>query len=160
MSYQVVKRYGHEEGWSCTFRQWRADHSHCKYIHGYPLAFELTFECESLDDRNWVLDFGSLKPLKAWLQNNFDHKMLVANDDPQIDLFTTMASGPDAIADVIYIDHVGCEMFAKMTYEQADVLLEQMGMKPRVWLRQVKVSEHGGNSAVYSPSNSGQEGGY
>jgi 6-pyruvoyltetrahydropterin/6-carboxytetrahydropterin synthase len=148
--YQVVKRYGHEEGWSCTFRQHRATHSHCRFIHGYPLAFEITFECEFLDARNWCIDFGGLKPLKAWLQSMFDHKMLVAEDDPQIEFFKLIADGGNAIADIVIVPDVGCEKFAEMAYYEADRILGEIGEKPRVKLRSVRVSEHGGNSAIFS----------
>jgi 6-pyruvoyltetrahydropterin/6-carboxytetrahydropterin synthase len=146
---QIIKRYGHEEGWSCTFRQHRAAGSHCRFIHGYPLAFAITFECEFLDERNWVLDFGGLKPLKSWLQATFDHKMLVAEDDPQLLVFKSMAVGVDAIADIVIVPDVGCEKFAEMTYYQADRILGEIGEKPRVWIKSVAVSEHGGNTAVF-----------
>jgi len=146
--YQVVKRYGHEEGWSCTFRQWRADHSHCKYIHGYPLAVEITFGCEHLDARNWCMDFGGLRPLKTWLQNTFDHKMIVAEDDPEIELFHTLIN--NKIADVVFVRDVGCEKFAEMVYYEAERILKEIGEWPRVRLLSVKISEHGGNSAVYT----------
>lgn len=146
--YYVVKRYGHEEGWSCTFRQWRADHSHCQFIHGYPLAFEITFECDVLDARNWCLDFGGLKPLKSWLQATFDHKMLVAEDDPQLDYFKDMVKA--AIADIVIVPDVGCEKFAEMAFNEADRILGEIAEKPRVRLKSVRVSEHGGNSAIFS----------
>jgi 6-pyruvoyltetrahydropterin/6-carboxytetrahydropterin synthase len=145
--YQVIKRYGHEEGWSCTFRQWRADHSHCKFIHGYPLAFEFTFECQSLDTRNWVLDFGGLKALKSWLQATFDHKMLVAQDDPQLDLFETLCAR--GIADLVVVPATSCEAFAELAFRYANEILAKTEALPRVRLHSVKVSEHGGNSAIY-----------
>ena len=31
------------------------------FVHGYSLGFKLVFECDSLDERNWVMDFGGLK---------------------------------------------------------------------------------------------------
>jgi 6-pyruvoyltetrahydropterin/6-carboxytetrahydropterin synthase len=148
MPYRVIKRYGHEEGWSCTFRQHRAEHSHCKFIHGYPLAIELTFECETLDHRNWVVDFGGFKPLKAWLQSIFDHKMLVATDDPHVDLFKTMVD--KELADIVFVPRVGCEAFAEMIFGKAEHFLVDSGDYPRVQLASVKVSEHGGNSAVFT----------
>ena len=67
MKYQVIKTYGNETGLSCAFRQWRAD-SHCNLIHGYALGFEITFEADKLDDRNWVIDFGDLGVLKKMLK--------------------------------------------------------------------------------------------
>ena len=38
-------------------------------LHGYSLQFKFTFEARELDERNWVVDFGGLKPLKAWLED-------------------------------------------------------------------------------------------
>ena len=64
-----------------AYRQWRAD-SHCNLIHGYALSFHLEFECDTLDARNWCMDFGGLKPLKGLLEDWFDHTLLVAQDDP------------------------------------------------------------------------------
>ena len=69
--YASVKTYGHDRGLSCAFRQWKAD-SHCKWIHGYALAFEFTFIATELDTKNWVVDFGGLKKLEQWLRATFD----------------------------------------------------------------------------------------
>ena len=74
------KTYTHATGHSCAFRQHRAD-THCNLIHGYALQFELQFGSSNLDFRNWVVDFGGLKDLKAWLKYMFDHTYLVADDD-------------------------------------------------------------------------------
>ena len=63
--YYSTKTYGHEEGLSCMFRQPLATHSHCSLLHGYALSFSFKFGCDGLDDKNWVVDFGNLKELKA-----------------------------------------------------------------------------------------------
>ena len=55
--FRSTKTYGHEMGFSCAFRQHRAD-SHCRLVHGYALAFHFEFEATELDVRNWVVDFG------------------------------------------------------------------------------------------------------
>ena len=147
MKYQVVKTYGHHEGMSCTFRQWRADHSHCRYIHGYAIGVELTFECQDLDSREWCLDFGSLGPIKEWLKSMFDHKTLVAEDDPHIDDLMHMAHL--GLMDVVYVPAVGCEKFAEMIYARVKDWLDRGPEAARVTLRSVRVSEHSGNSALY-----------
>ena len=69
------KTYSHSTGHSCAFRQWRAD-SHCNLIHGYALQFEFTFGGNELDDSNWIVDFGGLKPLKEWLKYMFDLSLI------------------------------------------------------------------------------------
>ena len=81
MPYKSTKTFGHELGLSSAFRQWKAQ-SHCRFVHGYALAVKFEFEAEELDVRNWVVDFGSLKSLRKMLEDTFDHKLLVAEDDP------------------------------------------------------------------------------
>ena len=71
MAYYSTKTYGHNIGLACVFRQPNADHSHCHLLHGYSLQFKFTFGCNDLDNKNWAVDFGGLKPLKKWLE---DHK--------------------------------------------------------------------------------------
>ena len=77
---------------STAFRQWKADHSHCRFIHGYQLKTELTFGCNTLDDKNWCVDFGGLDTLKQTLRNHFDHTVVVAGDDPEIATFQDLDS--------------------------------------------------------------------
>lgn len=146
--YLSTKQFGHELGISCAFRQWRADHSHCSKIHGYALAFKFTFEAEELDQRNWVQDFGGLKDLKQAIMNTFDHKLVIASDDPAKDLFEQMHKA--RVADVVILPAVGCEKFAKYAYAIAvDVL--KLEYDNRVRLVGVEVKEHGANSAIYLP---------
>ena len=64
-------------------RQWRHD-GHCSYIHGYGRIVEITFQSEELDHRGWVMDFGALKEVKDWLEEEWDHRVLIASDDPLI----------------------------------------------------------------------------
>ena len=109
-----LKKYGHERGLSAAFRQWRAD-SHCKYLHGYSLEFEFEFGAENLDENNWVVDFGGLKDLEFWLRQNFDHKTLVASDDPKFSEFKTL--NDSEIIDMVVVESTGAEMFAKMAME-------------------------------------------
>jgi 6-pyruvoyltetrahydropterin/6-carboxytetrahydropterin synthase len=149
MTYQVIKRYGHEEGWSCTFRQHLATHSHCRFVHGYPLSFQFRFQCETLDDHNWVIDFGGFKELKEWLKSTFDHKMIIAADDPEMNFLLELKQRD--LADVLVLPAVGCEKFAELAYKQAITILGDV-ISSRVKLVSVMVSEHFGNSAIYKAS--------
>jgi len=147
MSYQSTKTFGHDIGLSCAFRQWRAL-SHCCQIHGYALAFKLTFEADELDVRNWVVDFGSLKSLRGMLEQTFDHTLLVAEDDPyKEELCALQGLG---LARVVVVPATGCEAAAQMVYECAEQWLVDYGYAPRCRLVSVEVSEHGANSAIYT----------
>jgi 6-pyruvoyltetrahydropterin/6-carboxytetrahydropterin synthase len=151
----VRKTYGHDLGLSACFRQWRAK-SHCRFLHGYPLSFTFTFAASELDENGWVIDFGSLKPVKQWLCDTFDHKLLVATDDPQrarlADLNrsygVTIATG--SVADVLVVPAVGCEAFAKMAWDYIQVFLDRNDYLPRVALTEIEVREHGANGVVYT----------
>jgi len=84
--------------------------------------------------------------IKKWLEDNFDHKLLVAEDDPRIE--SILALSYEGIADVIQVPRVGCEAFAEYIYDYVDkwVYGSEEG---RVRLESVEVREHGGNSAVF-----------
>ena len=147
-TYRVVKTYGHELGLSCAFRQWQARHSHCRFLHGYALAFRFTFVARTLDDRGWCIDFGGLKPLRDWLAGTFDHTLLVARDDPE--LARLQALERDGLAQLRVVDAVGCEAFAAQAQSWTAGFLarETVG---RVVLESVEVSEHPGNAASFTP---------
>ena len=147
MLFRSSKTYGHDIGLSACFRQWRAD-SHCRFLHGYALSVHLEFEADELDARNWVVDFGSLKPFKQQLEDTFDHKTLVAEDDPLLEYFSDLEDL--GLAQVVVVEATGCEAFAKLIYECAEIWLKDAGYAPRVRMHHVTVREHGANSATYT----------
>lgn len=143
MTYRVTKTYPHSLGLSACFRQWRAE-SHCNQLHGYALAFTLTFETETLDARNWVLDFGSLKQVRRFLERTFDHRLLVAADDPELSLLSTLHDR--GVANVLVLETgVGCEMFATLVAEFVTNWIKHDPVK----LVSVECREHEGNSATW-----------
>lgn len=146
MTYRTVKRYGHELGLSCCFRQHKAD-SHCRLLHGYALAFTFTFECNRLDDRNWCVDFGDLDGLKSKLKASFDHTLVIAQDDPQLSELQCL--GALKLASVLILHRVGCEAFAEYAWALAHAELKTLGQSNRVRVVSCEVSEHGANSAIY-----------
>lgn len=146
-----TKTYGNDRGLSCCFRQWRSTHSHCSQLHGYSIGIKLIFECDSLDERNWVMDFGGLKEFKKWAEYMFDHTLLVADDDPHLPSFMTL---PKESVNLRIVPAVGCERFAEMAYEKMSSILEQQilngtALNPTTRVKSVEVFEHGANSAIY-----------
>jgi len=152
-----TKTYGNDRGLSCCFRQWRATHSHCSLLHGYSIGIKLIFECDTLDDKNWCMDFGGLKEFKTWADYMFDHTLVVAQDDPQLEMFEKMAGlglqDQGGVCDLRVVPAVGCEMFAKLAYDKMAELLASGDMRypinPTVKIKSVEVFEHGANSAIY-----------
>ncbi len=146
MEFTCAKTYNHSIGLSCCFRQWKAQ-SHCRFMHGYALKVNIVFGADKLDSNNWVMNFGGLKPVKAWLEEQFDHKTLVAADDPLISTFRELD-----VAKVIQLNvvpSIGVEAFAKMINDYVVNMLRTTHELERVWVESVTVSEHDGNSATY-----------
>jgi len=153
--FSSTKCYPASVGLSCTFRQWRAKHSHCRYLHGYSLSVKMAFISTELDDRNWVADFGGLKPIKEELVALLDHKTLVAHDDPEFNKFEEMMAA--GIIQMVPVPMTGCEGLAKLIFEKVDKWFENEVNHPesrfyqsKAVLVQVEVSEHEGNSAAYT----------
>ena len=129
-----------------AYRQWRAD-SHCNLIHGYALSFHLEFECDTLDARNWCMDFGGLKPLKGLLEDWFDHTLLVAQDDPMREHLLNL--GKLKLAKITEVEKTGCEGIADFLYEYINtIFLKDYGEKDRVWCSKVEVRETDANMAM------------
>jgi|TARA_B100000282_G_scaffold291868_1_gene264734 6-pyruvoyltetrahydropterin/6-carboxytetrahydropterin synthase len=143
--YYSTKTYGHNIGLSACFRQPNA-HSHCKFLHGYSLQFKFVFSCDSLDERNWVVDFGGLKPLKAWLENTFDHKVVLDKEDPHMDAFVELQS--KGLAELTLLNGVGVEKFAEHAFNFANNLVKEM-TNNRCYVVSCECAEHGANSAIY-----------
>ncbi len=147
MRHLSTKTYGHNIGLACVFRQPNADHSHCHLLHGYSLQFRFTFGCDELDNKNWAVDFGGLKPLKAWLEDKFDHKLALDKNDPHMDKFKELEELD--LADIRVFDGVGAEKFAEHAFNFADELIKGK-TNNRCYVVSVECAEHGANSAIYT----------
>ena len=146
MAYYSTKTYGHNIGLSAVFRQPNAEHSHCHLLHGYSLAFTFTFGCDKLDDKNWAVDFGGLKPLKKWLEDTFDHKTVIDLQDPHLNDFRILEA--KHLCSVVVLDGVGAEKFAEHAFNFANDLIREK-TNNRCYCVSVECSEHGANSAIY-----------
>ena len=142
------------DGFSTVFRQWKAEGTHCKFLHGYGVSFRVWFEGE-LDEKNWVWDFGGMKRAKgtidgmnpkAWMDYMFDHTTIVAEDDPGIGGFKTMDQL--GIIQLRIIPAVGAEQFAKYIFEKLNTFVQEE-TNGRVKVARVEFMEHAKNTAIY-----------
>ena len=132
---------------SCAFRQPKASHSHCRYLHGYRLTAKFWFECGELDQNNWVVDFGCLDPLKKKLRDQFDHTLCVAVDDPVLPILEELRKA-DACDLRVMSNGVGIERVAEYCFNEADAFV-RASTSNRCWVHHVEVWEHDNNSAEY-----------
>jgi len=146
------------DGFSTVFRQWKAEGTHCRFLHGYGVSFRVWFEGE-LDERNWVWDFGGMKRAKGtidgmnpkvWMDYMFDHTTIIAEDDPYLEQFKEMWK--DGIIQLRIIPAVGAEQFAKYIYEKLNTFVKEE-TNGRVKVVRVKFMENNKNSSLYYEDN-------
>ena len=142
------------DGFSTVFRQWKAETTHCRFLHGYGVSFRVTFEGD-LDERNWVWDFGGMKRAngtidgmspKEWMDYMFDHTVIVAEDDPGINGFKTMDQL--GIIQLRIIPATGAEKFAEYIFNKLNPFIQEE-TDGRVKITQVEFMEHNKNTAIY-----------
>jgi len=151
--YQSTKVF---QGFSTAFRQWRAEGTHCAYLHGYDVFFKVWFEGEP-DHRNWVWDFGGMSRCqgtidgmspRAWMDHLLDHTVLAAEDDPELDMLRELDRR--GVLQLRVLPAVGAEALARHLQERLDafVAAETAG---RVRVVRVEFFENERNSAIYEP---------
>jgi 6-pyruvoyltetrahydropterin/6-carboxytetrahydropterin synthase len=142
------------DGFSTVFRQWKAEGTHCRFLHGYGVSFRVWFEGE-LDERNWVWDFGGMRRAKGtiggmnpkeWMDHMFDHTTIIATDDPHLDTFREMHS--QGIIQLRIIPATGAEQFAKYIYGKLNTFVQEE-TEGRVKVAKVEFMEHNKNTAIY-----------
>ena len=145
------------DGFSTVFRQWKANTTHCQYLHGYGVSFKVYFEGE-LDERNWVWDFGGMKRAKTqidgmspkeWMDYMFDHTLIAAEDDPALPQLRKLEF--ENIIQLRVIPATGAEKFAEYIFNKINEFV-QTETEGRVRVTKVKFAEHGKNAAYYVES--------
>jgi len=134
-------------GFPCTHRQWKAE-SHCRFVHGYSRSFHFEFEAKELTQEMWVMDFGGLKDVKAWLDDMFDHTFLVSQDDPYKETFDKLDK--EGVIQMRVLPNAGMEGTAKFVYEKVNKMVGDK-TQGRVWVTRVEVRENEKNSAIFIP---------
>jgi len=145
MKFKSSKRIGPI---STGHRQWKDD-GHCSFIHGYGRYVEFTFACNERDEKGWVMDFGNLKDIKKWLEDQWDHRLLIAHDDPLVGLFEGLHKVGGVNLNVMPEGYgPGIEDSCKWVYDNVNPMITEK-TNNRVWIEKVRVYEHENNWAEY-----------
>ncbi|CAO4135938.1 hypothetical protein OFEAOIEE_LOCUS3685 [Methylorubrum extorquens] len=91
------------------------------------------------------MDFGSLRPVRQWLEQTFDHKTLVAADDPRLSEMRAMDEV--GLIQLVVLPHVSCEAFAEHIFAWVSSWLAEQSFSRRIRLAEAHVREHGANAA-------------
>jgi 6-pyruvoyltetrahydropterin/6-carboxytetrahydropterin synthase len=127
---------------------------HCSLIHGHNWSFTFKFAADELDANGFVVDFGKLKWLREWLEDRFDHTLVLNLDDPfRSYLEQSLMYLPDTserpFAKIVTVPNCGAEGLAEYIFEKVHFLL-QAYYGTRVYLVSVTVFEDSKNSSTYA----------
>lgn len=123
----------------------------CASVHGYDRSVEFTFS-GSVDEHGWVVPFGDLKPLKAWLEYYFDHVTILGADDPRVPDMETDRNMGGILKELRLLPYgVSMEMSSLFIWYHVNawVLNKTFG---RVYISRVESAEHERNSAFVTVS--------
>ena len=146
------------DNFSVALRQHKAQHSHCKLLHGYAFEIKVWFASnesdidKQLDDMNWIVDYGGFKKppqgngLREWLDNMFDHTTLIEKDDPYLDIFQQLEQM--GICKLIVMDKMGAESVARLVYDKFNERLSKTD-GARCKVVKVECFENKNNSSIY-----------
>jgi len=131
----------------CAHRRWRHA-GHCAHVHGYSRSFTFVFQCQERTENGFVMDFGALGPVKAWLEAHFDHTLLLDADDPLLPRFQALEA--DGACRLVVYEDVGMEGSARFVYDWVEAWVRDQ-TDNRVRLTSVECRENDKNSAIYEP---------
>jgi len=143
-----------------------AHDGHCALLHGHNWSLEFTFACETPEEgTGFVVDFGKLKTLRKWLEDRFDHTLVLNETDPFLEYFQEQleevrfnCTSPSSVelAKIIPVPDCSCEGLAqwllveinKQFFELGGVKADLDCVRRKVQVTKVTVYEDSKNSAT------------
>ncbi len=118
----------------------------CAFVHGHNWDISVTFACDRTDENGFVVDFGKLKFLKNWIDENLDHSCVFSKSDPLMRVLRDAA--PEAWK-IFVVDQCSCEGIARHLFGVFnDLVLRETSSRVRVV--SVSVSEDKKNTARFA----------
>ena len=120
---------------------------HCSFVHGHNWDIAITFACDKTDENGFVVDFGKLKFIKGWIDENLDHAFVFSKSDP---LWRTLRDAAPEAWKICLVDECSCEGLAKYFFEVFGKMVSE-ATSGRARVTAVEVSEDKKNTAKYTP---------
>ncbi len=128
----------------CAHAQFQDFNGPCKSFHGYDRSVTFEFSGEP-DQYGWIVGFGHLKPVRAFLEYYFDHTAVAPANDPRLDSIKQAAES--GLFDLRVLPYgVSMEMSSVFIWEQVNPYIHGIS-DGRAWISKVECREHDSNSA-------------
>lgn len=133
------------DGFSTVFRQWRAEGTHCRFLHSYIIRFHVVF---NHDEKNIFKLYPEFERyLKKWFKNTFDYKTFIAQDDPQLEYFKQAHN--NGLIQLTILPTVGAERFSEFVYNEVNNIIIDFDLSQDIIIKSVETFEHDKNSALF-----------
>ena len=119
----------------------------CALIHGHNWTITLTFACHRTDVNGFVVDFGKLKCLKAWIDAHLDHACLFNESDPEKDRILEVFGG---LFKPYILPSCSSEGIARHLHGVFNPMIRRE-TGDRAWIVSVEIGEDSKNSACFHP---------
>ena len=120
---------------------------HCSFIHGHNWSIKLSFAAEKPDNNGFIVDFGKLRYIKEWIDDNLDHACAFSAKDPHRNKIEELAEL--GLIKPLFIDNASCEGLAKHIFETFDPMVRH-NTDSRAWLVSIELEEDSKNSVTYA----------
>ena len=122
----------------------------CSKIHGHNWSIIIEFEAKELDANGFVVDFGNLKYIKAFIDEHLDHACLFSKEDSQVQDLSQ--SEFNDLFKILWVDNASCEGIAQFLFETFSQLVKEKEAG-RVYIRSLKLYEDEKNFVSYAPKS-------
>jgi len=128
----------------CAHAQFQDFDGPCKTFHGYDRSVSFEFSGE-IDEYGWLVGFGHLKPVRAFLEYYFDHTAVAPANDPRLaEIIKAEEAGLFTLRVLPY--GVSMEMSALFIWEQVNPFIHKI-TDGRAWISRIECREQDSNAA-------------
>lgn len=99
----------------------------CANLHGHSYNVFIEIAANNLDEFDMVVDFGGLKPIKVWIDENLDHKTVLQKKDNLISLLR-FESGHDSVFTMV--QNPTAEAIARVLFKVTEDVLDELFLAP------------------------------
>jgi len=117
----------------------------CKNFHGHNFVIKVKLASHILDGNDMVIDFSDLKSIVNRILGDFDHCMLLNDNDPMKEEFYK------AFRTWTFIGDPTAETLCQYFFDRISLMMTQQGIREDVKLVSVKIWENDDSVAEYKP---------
>lgn len=133
---------------STGHRNWQ-ESGKCAWTHGHGRIVEITFGASELDNRGTSVSNNDLGVIENWLKNEWDHRILIAHDDPLLPEFNALHELGGINLNIMHSPYgPSVEQSSTYVFDKVDHIIKEI-TNNRCWVQLVQIWEHYNTAIMY-----------